>query len=207
MKLQRPLCSAPHTSASQPVVCSPRSCTQDKAKRKALSIREREKRTNSGLQGARDNQVLAAQVPVQKKKRKSKSMFTKLSAIGKFRSSPEARAAMRAKGAPAPGSIVPPAWLEAHRFTLPADAQAQHAQAKAAASVLVHEVIWMQLRRVQAEDEARLQEGKKKRMKWLSTSKHIERTSFSQLSVDGAMAIANLATADQIRLLRHGGWA
>jgi len=110
--------------------------------RNALSIREREKRTNSGLQGARDNQA------VQQKKRKSKGMFAKMSAIGKSRSSPEARAAVRAKKAPLPGSIVPPAWLEAHRFTLPADAQAQHAQAKAAASVLVHEVIWMQLRRV-----------------------------------------------------------
>ena len=62
------------------------------------------------------------------------------------------------------------------------------------------------LRKVQAEDEARLQRGKKKRMRKLTTSKHINRTSYAALKVDLAMHILNAEIADQLRLRRHGGW-
>ena len=103
-----------------------------------------------------------------------------------------------------------PAWLAAHRFLLPAHAEATHAAALEAARQGAleqpHPVRWSILRKVQAEDEARLQRGKKKRMRKLTTSKHINRTSYAALKVDLAMHILNAEIADQLRLRRHGGW-
>ena len=59
---------------------------------------------------------------------------------------------------------------------------------------------------MQREDEARLQQGKKKRMRKLTTSKHINRTSYAALKVDLALHIFSLEIAGQLRLRRHGGW-
>ena len=103
-------------------------------------------------------------------------------------------------------SFVPPAWLKDHVFKLPADAAAQHARAKGALALNDHQVGWADLRRVQAIDEQHLRSGHKKRMRWLTTNKHINRTSYSQLSVDVAMAVLSLSTADQLRLYRRGHW-
>jgi hypothetical protein len=106
-----------------------------------------------------------------------------------------------------PKSYVPPEWLCDHIFKLPADAKEQHERAKKAKSVVMHDICWADLKRVQAVDEARLRKGHKKRIKWLTTAKHMERTSYSQLSVDVALAVLSLPTADQLRLYRRGHWS
>ena len=103
-------------------------------------------------------------------------------------------------------SYVPPAWLSGHVFRLPADAEAQHAAAMKQPGLHDHAVRWSVLREAQAEDEARLQRGHKKRMPWLTTAKHMVRKKVTQLSVDVAMAVLSLSTADQLRLRRHKGW-
>ena len=103
-------------------------------------------------------------------------------------------------------SYLPPGWMADHVFKLPADARAQHARAMAAPTLHDHEVSWVSLRRAQAEDEERVKNGHKKRMRWLTATKHINRTSFSALSVDAAMAVLNMSTADQLRLRRRGWW-
>lgn len=59
---------------------------------------------------------------------------------------------------------------------------------------------------VQGEDEERQQNGEKKRLRGLTTAKHIRRTSFSALKVDTAVAVLNISIADALRLRRHGGW-
>ena len=106
-----------------------------------------------------------------------------------------------------------PAWLDDHRFLLPRDgepggsAEARHRRALAdPARRLEHRVRWSILRAVQAEDEQRLQRGLKKRMRKLTTAKHINRTSYSALKVDIAVHVLSKDVADQIRLRRYGGW-
>jgi len=69
-----------------------------------------------------------------------------------------------------------------------------------------HPATWELLRTAQAEDEARLRHNHPKRMKKLTTAKHMNRTSYSALKVDIALHIFDLEVANQLRLRRHGGW-
>ena len=114
--------------------------------------------------------------------------------------------AIPAPVAPAAATAQGPQWLADHRIVLPADAEARHARAMAGPQQTVHRVRWSIFRKVQQEDEARLQRGKKKRMRKISTAKHINRTSFSALKVDIAIHVLSTDVADQLRLRRHGGW-
>ena len=56
------------------------------------------------------------------------------------------------------------------------------------------------------EDERRCQEGHRKRMRWLTTVRDMDRTGFSALKVDPAVHVMDPRTADQLRLRRHGFW-
>ena len=181
-------------------------------KRKAVRIKARERRTNSGLRtGDADHEpgMVAPAAPLRVKRR---ALFGRRSSTlerlreRNARVQAKRQAAREANEESKFKSHVPPEWMAGHRFCLPKDAQKQHEAAKAAQHVQDHRVCWMDLRRVQAEDEDWVKAGHKKRMKWLSKSKHIDRTSFSALSVDTAMAVLSMSTADQLRLRRHGGW-
>ena len=172
---------------------------QAKGKRRAVRVKSREARRNSG-QAPTDEMVSGGK----------RGLFGVRKGLRKWslsRARAEAGARQQSGGhAAAIFSYVPPAWLSDHIFRLPADAEVQHAAAMKAPQLNDHAVRWSLLREAQAEDEARLQAGHKKRMPWLTTAKHINRTSYSQLSVDVAMAVLSLNTADQLRLRRHGYW-
>ena len=47
---------------------------------------------------------------------------------------------------------------------------------------------------------------KQRRMRWLTTATHINRTGFSRMKVGLAIDVCKIDTANQLRLRRHGGW-
>ena len=65
---------------------------------------------------------------------------------------------------------------------------------------------WSQLAKAQLEDEEMLRHAGKQRMKWLSRSRDINRTSFSALKVDVALHVMCMPTVNQLMLRRHGLW-
>ena len=105
---------------------------------------------------------------------------------------------------PAAAEQAGPTWL--HRILLPANAKAFHEQAMKDVAHKIHRVCWSDFAAIQALDEKRLQEGHKKRMRKISTAKHIKRTSYAALKVDLAIHMLNNEIADALRLRRHGGW-
>ena len=56
------------------------------------------------------------------------------------------------------------------------------------------------------EDEARGQQGGMRRMRWLTVAQHVNRTSYSCMKVNLAVAVLKPETADQLQLRRLGGW-
>jgi hypothetical protein len=99
-----------------------------------------------------------------------------------------------------------PQWLAGHRILLPADAEQRHAAAMADPSPISHALVWEHLREAQDEDEQNCRNARKRRMKWLTKARDINRSSYSSLKVDPALHVLSVATADQLRLRRHGGW-
>ena len=184
---------------------------EEKSRRKAKRVAALEERRNSGTR-ADDADGPAA--PKKGKKEKGAAAGATPAAMALAPAPPvvpEAQAAamvpaVAAPVAPAAATAQGPQWLADHRIVLPADAEARHARAMAGPQQTVHRVRWSIFRKVQKEDEARLQRGKKKRMRKISTAKHINRTSFSALKVDIAIHVLSMDVADQLRLRRHGGW-
>ena len=102
----------------------------------------------------------------------------------------------------APGAARPE-WIDHHAVRLPDDFDAQCERARAAATFKTCvPVRWATLWRVQVADEAQQRVGGRKRMHWLVTSKHINKTGLSRMKVGLATAVLSVKTADVLQLLR-----
>ena len=105
-----------------------------------------------------------------------------------------------------------PDWRKEHEIHLPStfahDHKAAVAAGKAGAARPPHSIVWQQLREAVAEDEKEFKRtaGASRRIKWLTTAAHINKTGFSRMKVGLATDVCSMKTANQLRKRRHGGW-
>ena len=98
--------------------------------------------------------------------------------------------------------------MDRHRIIMPADFH-QRCMAARTAGEAVHEVLWQTLRTLQTADERRQQRNQPKLFPWLTTAKHINKTSFSRMRVGLAIAVLcggkGQMMADVLQVLRYEG--
>ena len=191
-----------------------------KKRRKARRLKEIEKSRNSGTLAGDDDQV-AAPGPSKRKRditteatgaRRKKKCKTKTKkqkekpSEGGHEGGDEPQGGDDGRGEPHV-SRVDPEWLV--RWRLPADAKEQHAAAMKAekpARARAHPVLWAQLKQAQAEDEAWLRAGHKRRIPKLTEAQHMKRTGFSALKVNLAIHVLSMDVANQLQLRRRHMW-
>ena len=158
---------------------------EEKVRRKAKRVKALEARRNSGAH-AEDDEADAAPAAAP--------------------AHAAAPVAALAPAVPAAAEQAGPTWLR--RILLPANAKAFHEQAMKDVAHKIHRVCWSDFAAIQpgAGREAPAGEGHKKRMRKISTAKHIKRTAYAALKVDLAIHMLNNEIADALRLRRHGGW-
>ena len=143
----------------------------------------------------------------------SVSMARALAALNKIDRQTDVRWAHRqgsnSAGAAAAAGPVRSGLADREAIRLPTDFDAVHQRAlqhpavgsPVLAGIGIH---WRQIRDAQAEDEARLVGRRPKRMFWLKTSTHMNKTGFSRMRVGLARDVISPRTAAQLQLRRYG---